>query len=432
MNKDVIKVPDIGDFEEVEVIEILVNLGEKIQIEQPIITIESDKATMDIPSPIEGELHEINVNLGDKISEGETIATILTSNETTNSSHDKQSTSQVEQDNQSSDEVLSTNPRQRISGDNLKPKGALQPSVSEAIISHASPSIRKFARELGVDIEKVIGTGKANRIKQEDVQRYVKDSIKNDKSIKNKNALTKKIKQLDHSKFGPTEPHSLSKIQLTSAEHMALSWRTIPHVFHFDEADITDVERFRKNKIEEYKKKGTKLTLLTFITKAVARCLELYPIFNSSLDENGENLVLKKYVNIGVAVNTPKGLVVPVLKNANNRTLVDIAQGIQSLSEQARNQTIKLDDLSGSTFTISNLGGVGGKFFTPIINHPEVAIAGISPSKIQPIWRESNFVPRLILPLSISYDHRAIDGALAAQFTSKLCALLADIRELLL
>ncbi|HUQ76725.1 MAG TPA: dihydrolipoyllysine-residue acetyltransferase [Burkholderiales bacterium] len=422
-----VPVPDIGDFKEVEVIEVLVKPGDTVAKEQSLITLESDKATMEIPSPGAGVVKELKVKVGDKVAKGAAIL-ILEGGE------------------------QRAEPRAEAKAESPKPESAKPaapravpreaPQESSGAKPHASPSVRKFARELGVDLPQVQGSGPKGRILHADVQGFVKGALSGKQAgAKGGGALPFNLPpwpEVDFAKFGPVETKPLARIQKLSGPYLHRNWISIPHVTQFDEADITDLEAFRKAQTAETERKGFKLTMLAFMIKACVTALKQYPQFNSSLDKSGESITIKKYYNVGVAVDTPGGLVVPVVRDADRKGIFDIAHELGEISKLARDQKLKPSDMQGGTFSISSLGGIGGTYFTPIINAPEVAILGVSRSGFRPVYSgkdekgEDVFKARLILPLSLSYDHRVIDGATAARFTSFLVSVLSDIRKLIL
>ena len=406
-------VPDIGDFDEVEVIEILVSVGDKLNEEDSIITLESDKASMEIPTPVAGTVSSINVNLGDKINLGDLILEIQSSGSTKAEPATEQPTSAP----------IAPAPVKTAAP---APAASANESVSNvpAGDSHASPSIRKLARELGVDLSKVSGTGQKGRVLETDLKGYVKQIITSGGT----GSAIPKVPVIDFSKFGETEILPLSRINKLSGKHLSACWLNIPHVTQFDEVNIDQMEAFR----QEQKAKGVKLTPLVFIMKAVIQALKKHPRINSSLDESGENLIIKKYFNLGIAMDTPNGLVVPVIRDVDQKSLSDLAKELAETSANAREGKLKPGDMQGAGFTISSLGGIGGTQFTPIVNAPEVAILGVSRSQTKPIWDGKNFVPTLILPLALSYDHRVIDGAQGGRFMADLNSILQDIREILL
>ena len=433
--KDV-QVPDIGDFEEIEVIEILVKPGDTVAKEQSLISLESDKATMEIPSPEAGVVKEIRIKVGDKVSMG---SLILTLEEASGISPDRPATTPVSAPpsaapSPSAPPVVPGVPVAAVEPDPVP----LEPRDPATSLPHASPSIRKFARELGVDLSRLKGTGTKGRILQEDVQAFVKGIMAGSASrapAAKGGGLGFNLPawpDVDFAKFGPVEVKPLSRIQKLSGPYLHRNWVSIPHVTQFDEADITDLEAFRKSQTVETEKNGFKLTMLAFMIKACVTALRKYPQFNASLDKTGENLVLKKYFHIGVAVDTPGGLVVPVVRDADRKGVFDLARELAEISKVAKDGKLKASDMQGGTFSISSLGGIGGTFFTPIINAPELAILGVSRSAMRQVWNGTEFAPRLILPLSLSYDHRVIDGAVAARFTTELAKILSDIRRTLL
>jgi pyruvate dehydrogenase E2 component (dihydrolipoamide acetyltransferase) len=415
-----VKVPDIGDFKDIEVIEVLVKPGDTVAKEQSLITLESDKATMEIPSPAAGVVQELRIKTGDKVSEGAAILVLQAST------------------------AGGPAPAPVAVALGAPVVAATRPPVpvepQEATLSkpHASPSVRKFARELGVDLARVKGGGPKRRILHTDVQAYVKGAlaaVPAPAAAPKGGALPFNLPawpEVDFAKFGPVETRPLSRLQKLSGPNLHRNWVSIPHVTQFDEADITDLEAFRKSNTAETEKQGFKLTMLAFMIKACVTALRQHPNFNSSLDRAGENLVVKKYYNIGVAVDTPEGLVVPVVRDADRKGVFDVARELSEISRLAREKKLKPGDMQGGTFSISSLGGIGGTAFTPIINAPEVAILGVSKSSLRPVWTGKEFAPRLMLPLSLAYDHRVIDGAAAARFTAYLASVLGDIRRTLL
>jgi pyruvate dehydrogenase E2 component (dihydrolipoamide acetyltransferase) len=453
-----VKVPDIGDFKEVEIIELLVKVGDAIKVDQSLITVESDKASMEIPSSTAGVVKEIKVKLGDKVAEGSLIlmveaaaeekAAVAASSEESAASKEEAPKPAVAPAPVSTPEPVATSaPAPVVSAPAPAPVASLpaapQPAAPQNAVSgkvHASPSIRKFARELGVDLGKVSGSGPKGRITQEDVQAYVKSVLAVGSAPVSAAPIAKAggslgllpWPSLDFSKFGPTTLLPLSRIKKISGPNLHRNWVMIPHVTQYDEADVTELEALRKSSNEALAKSGVKVTLLAFVVKACVAALKKHPEFNSSLDENGENLILKQYYNIGFAADTPQGLVVPVVKDADKKTVTQIAQEMGDLSAQARDGKLKPADMQGATFTISSLGGIGGTYFTPLINAPEVAIVGLSRTSMKPVWDGKQFVPRLIMPLSLSYDHRVIDGAQGARFVTYLSEMLADLRKSLL
>lgn len=436
-----IVVPDIGDFDSVEVIEILVAEGDTVQVEDSLITVESDKASMEIPSSESGTIVKLKVNIGDDISEGSVILMMDVSDQTqaaaktdTNiATKTKEETIRKEPEKSTHEKMAPAKSTPAKSSPGKLPTNKASPTanIDEKRFSkaYASPSVRKFARELGVDLGKVEGTSRKGRINKEDVKDFVKKAMSTGGS--GASLGIKPMPEIDFSQFGDIETTALSKINKLTGEYVHRSWVTIPHVTQFDEADITEMEAFRKQMGKEMEKEGIKITPLAFIVWAVVASLKAFPRFNSSLDTTGENLILKKYFNIGVAVDTPNGLVVPVIREADQKSLVEISQEIRDLAVKARDKKLKPSDMQGGCFTISSLGGIGGTKFTPIVNAPEVAILGVSRSKMQPVWNGTEFEPRLVLPLSLSYDHRVIDGADGARFTTHLSKMLSDIRRMM-
>ncbi len=440
MSQVEIKVPDIGDFKEVEVIELLVKPGDTVKAEQSLITVESDKASMEIPSSHAGVVKELKVKIGDKVTEGSLILMLEA---------DASAAATAPAPASAPAALAATSAAQ--SAPTPVPTPAPQPaSVSTAPAavaaansngqkSHASPSVRKFARELGVELSRVNGSGPKGRILLEDVQGFVKGVMSGSSAAPaagggggGMGMSLLPWPSLDFSKFGETELQPLSRIKKISGPNLHRNWVMMPHVTQFDDADITELEEFRKSANESLAKSGVKLTMLAFVIKASVSALKKFPAFNASLDANGENLILKHYYHIGLAADTPNGLVVPVVKNADKKGVAEIAKEMGELSAQARDGKLKPADMQGASFTISSLGGIGGTKFTPIINAPEVAILGLSKSTIQPVWDGKQFAPRLIMPLSLSYDHRVIDGAMGARFIVYLGEVLADMRKTLL
>ncbi len=410
-------VPDIGDFKNVEVIELNVAPGDQINIDDSLMTLETDKASMDIPSPFAGTVKEVKVKVGEKISQGDLILTMEVA------SHDALASKVVEP------------PVIEKPAVKLEPAPVLQ--VESVNFSsnevYAGPAVRRFARALGVDLTKVKGTGRKNRIEQTDVEKFVKAIMQGGVTARGSAGLDlMPLPKIDFSKFGPVETVSLSRIQKISGKALHRNWVTIPHVTQLIEADITELEAFRNESKKEAEAKGLKLTPIVFIMKAVIRALHEFPRFNASLDESGENLILKKYFHIGVAVDTPSGLVVPVIRDAECKGLLELAKELSEISLKARDGKLKGEELQGGCFTISSLGGIGGTAFTPIINAPEVAILGVSKSFLKPVYRDGKLEARLMLPLSLSYDHRVIDGAEGARFIVYLSDCLSDPKKLTL
>jgi len=425
--KDVL-VPDIGDFKDVEVIEILVKPGDTVAKEQSLVSLESDKATMEIPAPEAGVVKELKVKVGDKVSEGSVLLAMEAGGAVPVA---------VEKPVDTKPSPKKEIPQVPAVVTHVEP---VPPEPKDAVQSlpHASPSIRKFARELGVDLSRVQGSGPKGRIVKEDVQSFVKGVLTGRPAPaaapagKGGGLDVLPWPDVDFGKFGPVELKARSRIKKLSAANLHRNWVMIPHVTQFDEADITELEAFRKSNTAETEKQGFKLTMLAFLIKASVTALRQFPDFNASLDKTGENLVIKKYFHIGVAVDTPEGLMVPVVRDADRKGVFDLARELAEISKLARDKKLKAGDMQGGTFSISSLGGIGGTSFTPIINAPEVAILGVSKSQMRQVWDGKGFAPRLVLPLSLSYDHRVIDGALAARFTAYLANVLSDIRRTLL
>jgi len=424
-------VPDIGDFKDVEVIEILVKPGDAVAKEQSLVTLESDKATMEIPSPAAGVVKELRVKVGDKVSKDSPILVLEGGEERRAEPRPPEPSARPATPPPAPMPTPSTRPVPR------EPREALPAKA------HASPSVRKFARELGVPIDQVPGSGPKGRVLHADVQAFVKGIVqgKAPQAAKPGGALPFSLPawpEVDFAKFGPVESVPLSRIQKLSGPYLHRNWISIPHVTQFDEADITELEAFRKGQTAETEKKGFKLTMLAFMIKACVTALRQYPQFNASLERSGEAVIIKKYYHIGVAVDTAEGLVVPVVRDADRKGVFDLAKELAEISRLARDKKLKAGDMQGGTFSISSLGGIGGTYFTPIINAPEVAILGVSRSYLKPVHSgkgekgEDVFRARLMLPLSLSYDHRVIDGATAARFTTYLVSVLSDIRKSLL
>ena len=435
-------VPDIGDFKDVDIAEVLVKPGDTVQPEQSLVSIESDKSTMEIPSPAAGVVKEIKLKVGDKVSQGSLIL-LLEAAEGGSTAPKPQAVPAPAVPAQAAKPSAAPS-----AADKSPPPASPQPSTAPVPIEpvvesatfkpHASPSVRSFARELGVDLTRVKGTAPKGRIQRIDVQDYVKGVMRGAPAAAapaSGGSLPFHIidwPQVDFAKFGPVELKPLSRIKKLTGANLHRNWVSIPHVTQFDEADITELEAFRKSSTVDSEKQGFKLTLLAFMVKACVTALRQFPEFNASLDKTGENLVIKKYYHIGVAVDTPDGLVVPVIKDADRKGVYDLARELSELSKLARDKKLKPGDMQGGTFSISSLGGLGGTLFTPIINAPEVAILGVSKSSMQPVYKDGQFVPRLMLPLSLSYDHRVIDSAAGARFTTYLASVLSDIRRTLL
>lgn len=427
-----ILIPDIGDFDSVEITEILVSEGDMVQIEDSLITVESDKASMEIPSSESGKVVNIKVAIGDNVSQDSVVLMMEVDSGETEAA--TAAPAQKKEPSKGSHEQMApakSAPAKVSAGKASSDKPSPTAKIDEKRFSkaYASPSIRKFARELGVDLSKVEGTSRKGRINREDVKGFVKKTL--NKKSDGSSLGVKPMPEIDFSVFGEIEIQPLSKINKLTGEFLHRNWVTVPHVTQFDEADITEMEAFRKQMGKEMEKDGVKITPLAFIIRAVIATMKVYPRFNSSLDASGDNLIMKNYFNIGVAVDTPNGLVVPVIKSADQKSLVEISQEIRELASKARDKNLKPSDMQGGNFSISSLGGIGGTKFTPIVNAPEVAVLGVSRSKMEPQWDGTEFQPRLMLPLSLSYDHRVIDGADAARFTTHLSKMLSDIRRMM-
>lgn len=419
-HREDIQVPDIGTASKVDVIEVLVKPGDKVAKDAPLITLESEKASMEIPSPKAGTVESIKIKVGDKVSKGDVILTMTTSETSQTSSVSAPASIPA-----AAEKSVTT----------LAPQPSKPAAESPAVLSaevHASPAVRRLAREFGVDLGRVTATGPKKRILKEDVQNYVKTALASGGGSATVGFALAAAPQVDFTKFGEIEIKPLNKIKKLTGANLHRNWVTIPHVTQFGEADITELENFREEQKAAAEKKGYKLTPLVFIMKAVIGALKAMPQFNSSLDASGENLVLKKYFHLGVAVDTPNGLVVPVIRDVDKKSVGELAQELAQISQKAREKGLSPADMQGSCFTISSLGGIGGTAFTPIVNAPDVAILGVSKASIKPVYEEGHFVPRLMLPLSLSYDHRVIDGADGARFIVYLSNYLSDIRTLLL
>lgn len=425
--------PDIGSFKDVDVIEVLVVPGDRVQRESGLVTLETDKATLDVPSPDEGTIKTVKVKVGDRISKGGLLLTM-----------------EVAEAAEESPPLTTTTSVATAGSSNiaLPGQGFERPPPASALVqettdrsAHASPSVRRFARELGVDLTQVRGTAIKGRITQDDVRGYVKillttstpGMVQGEKEMGRLFGFRMpELPTVDFSAFGSVKVQPLSRIQRLSGPNLQRNALVIPHITQFDEADITDLEAFRQAQSEENGAKKPRLTLLSFLMKATVAALQRYPQFNASLDQKAENIILKGYFHIGMAVETSQGLVVPVIRDVDRKGILDLAAELVVVSDKARTKKLVPADLQGGCFTLSSLGGIGGGYFTPIINAPEVAILGISRAVMKPVWQNNTFVPRLMLPLSLSYDHRVIDGAAGARFITYLNQLLSDVRRLLL
>lgn len=431
--KDII-VPNMGDFDEVEIIELLVSVGDRVEREDSLITVETDKASMEIPSSDAGIVKSINVSIGDMIAKGGLILVLETDAE----SAPVASPSPAPKEPASEVKTPATTTSKAPTAEELPKENKASPTamIDEGgfKLAYASPSVRRVARDLGVDLIQVTGTGRKQRILKEDIYNHVK-AVMTAPAPKAESAGTAlgitPMPEIDFSQWGNVSFEPLTKINKLTGQYLHRSWVTVPHVTQFDEADITEMEIFRKQLAKDMEKEGVKITPLAFIIKAVVATLKQFPRANSSLDVTGENLIMKDYYHIGIAVNTPDGLVVPVIRDADQKSLIELSNEVRDYASRARNKKLKPTEMQGGTFSISSLGGIGGTSFTPIVNAPEVAILGVSNSKVSPEWNGTEFVPRTMLPVSLSYDHRVVDGVLGAQFTTYLCRMLTDIRRLL-
>tara|TARA_R110002126_G_scaffold75469_23_gene188406 strand:+ start:9070 stop:10731 length:1662 start_codon:yes stop_codon:yes gene_type:complete len=439
-SKDV-EVPDIGG-DPVEVTEILVKVGDSVKADQSILSVEGDKASMEVPAPFDGKVKEIKVSVGDKVSTGSLVMVF----ETADDDNAGEESAEAPKAETKAEAKTDAAPKAESKDDDKSSDNSSKDDgfVENKAYAHASPVIRRLAREFGVNLAKVKGTGRKGRVVKEDVQNYVKQLVKQAESGASSGSGSGAGSSMgfdliawpkvDFAKFGEVESKPLSRIQKLSGNNLHRNWVRIPHVTQFDEADITGLEDFRKeqNALAEKKKMGVKYTPLVFIMKAVAKALEEFPTFCSSLSEDGQSLIMKKYIHLGIAVDTPNGLVVPVVKDVNKKGIIELSRELMEISSKAREGKLSSADMQGGCFTISSLGGIGGTAFTPIVNAPEVAILGVSKSEIKPKWNGKEFEPKLMVPLSVSYDHRVIDGALAARFTATLASYLADIRQIIM
>ena len=426
-----VKVPDIGDFDAVEVIEVLVQAGDTVEVEQALITLESDKASMEIPSAHAGTVQDVFVKVGGNISQGANILTLSVSG---NAEVKKENIAEIR------DEETEIVKSEKITPDNKQQKAASMPQGTAKEITpvthlkgqiHASPSVRRFARELGLDVAKITkASGPKGRILKQDVKEFVKQALSSSNMQSGSGIPT--IPSVDFSKFGEIEEHPLGRIKKLTAINLTRSWLNVPMVTHHELADVTEMEAFRQSLKYEAEKKGVKVTFLAFIMKALVGALKEYPEFNASLSSDGNSLILKKYYHIGIAVDTPNGLVVPVFRDVDQKHIYDLAEEMATISSKAREVKLSPKEMQGACMTISSLGGIGGTAFTPIVNAPEVAILGVTRSDMQPVWNGSEFEPRLMLPLDLTYDHRVIDGAVAAKFMVTLSGFLNDIRRVML
>ena len=433
-----IGLPDIGDFESVDVIEILVAPGDEIKAEDPLITLESDKATMDVPAPFGGIVRQVTVKVGDKVAQGAVIALVDAESATVASTPEQPISAQTPDPDPIATDSTDSQTTQTVAEQAAhRSPPSLPPPVerSGGALPHASPAARRFARELGADLRTVRGSGPKGRILKQDIQDYVKNALSGPPAQAVNDASTSGIPpvpQVDYSRWGEIDVQPLSRIQKRSGPHLHRAWLNIPHVTHFDDADITELEAFRQSLNADTQESTASITPLAFTLKALAGAVRRFPKFNSSLADDGEHLVFRKYCNIGIAVDTADGLIVPVIRDVPVKGLIQLATEMNELSRKARSGALNPEDLQAGCITVSNLGGIGGVAFTPIINSPEVAILGVARARMTPVWDGQDFRPRLMLPLSLSYDHRVIDGAEAARFTVFIRELLEDTRRLLL
>ncbi|WP_434062812.1 dihydrolipoyllysine-residue acetyltransferase [Guyparkeria hydrothermalis] len=433
-----ITLPDIGNYDNTPVIEVLVSPGDRVEKEDSLITLESDKATMEIPSPYTGEIKKVLVKVDDTLNQGDLIAEIEAEEEAEAPAEEKSEEQPAEAPAEKAEEKPAEPEKPAAAPEKTEPAApaANAPTPvnrqSAGAKSHASPSVRLFARKLGVDLGNVTGTGPKGRILQEDVEGAIKKVMEGAGKGAAGGAGIPPLPEIDFSQFGEIEEKPLSRIKKLSGKHLSTAWLNIPHVTQFDETDITELEAFRKSLKPRAEKSGIKMTPLVFILKALAHVLREFPNMNASLAPDGENLIVKKYINLGVAVDTPNGLVVPVVRDVDQKGVFELSEELMDISARARDGKLTGADLSGGTFSVSSLGGIGGTQFTPIVNGPEVGILGVSKASMQPVWNGSEFVPRLMLPLALSYDHRVIDGAEGARFMTTLSRTLTDLRELML
>jgi pyruvate dehydrogenase E2 component (dihydrolipoamide acetyltransferase) len=443
-----VRVPDIGDFSDVPVIEVFVKPGDIVRADDPLVTLESDKATMDVPSPVGGVVEGVRVSVGERVSEGTPLLSLKTAQSVAEPASRATPATHTADSDRATPPFAAAPSSQRAPARGIGSAAADAPGHSAHPLpageesgvraSHASPSVRKFARELGADLAQVAGSGPKGRILRDDVQAFVKRSLAGTARGSSQGAAAGGALNLlpwptpDFAKFGPIETTPLSRIRKIAGANLTRNWVMVPHVTQFDDADITELEAFRVALNKENEKAGIKVTMLAFLIKASVAALVKFPDFNASLDASGENLIRKRYFNIGFAADTPNGLVVPVVRSADGKGVLQLAKEMGELSAKAREGKLGPADMQGGCFSISSLGGIGGTAFTPIVNAPEVAILGVSRSAMKPVWDGKAFAPRLVLPLALSYDHRVIDGAAAARFTTYFASVLADFRRALL
>jgi len=433
-------VPEIGDSESVEVIEVLVSAGDSVDLDQSLITLESDKASMEIPSTVAGIVKSVAVSIGDKMSHGDLVAEIESANSAgTASTADTGATAAEKKPEPAPQSQATPEPATTTTANRPQPKSSPTQKIADENYrrAHASPAVRKFARELGVDLALVSGSGRKNRVLKDDVQQFVKTAMTSAGSnyggaAGGMGGGIPSIPEVDFSKFGEVERVEMTRINVLTAENLHRAWLNLPMVTHHDDADITELEKFRKSIKQEAADDGIRVTGLVFHIKALTATLKKFPRFNSSLSADGQSLFYKKYLNIGIAVDTPNGLVVPVLKDTDKKSIYQLSEEMTDLSTRARDKKLKPSEMQGASMTISSLGGIGGSAFTPIVNPPEVAILGITRAKMQPVWNGEEFKPRLMCPLDLTYDHRVIDGADGARFMAHYCKVIGDIRKIML
>lgn len=425
---EIITVPDLGGSENVEVIELLVNVGEDVDSEQSVLTLETDKASMEIPAGKSGRVEKILLTLGDKVSVGDPMLELMVTAQTTAPSTGSEANDKKEKNIEKENITTEAAQKPNVPVTPEKSSPSSNHSISSSTTIHAGPAVRKLAREFGVDLALVKGTGSRGRITKDNVQDHVKSALQNPTVV---GSGIPKVAEIDFSKFGETETSPLNKIKLATAKNMTAAWLNAPQVTQFDQADITELEAFRKN-VNAAPDTQQKLSAVPFVMKTIAVAMKEFPQFSASLSADGQSLIYKKYIHIGVAVDTPNGLLVPVIRDVDKKSITQIAQDLNDKAQKARAGKLGLADMQGGCFSVSSLGGIGGTAFTPIVNAPEVAILGLSRAEVKPMWNGSDFVPKLMLPLSLSYDHRVIDGAEAARFSQRLASLLGDIRRLVL
>ncbi len=453
-----VRVPDIGDFHDVPIIEVRIREGSPIGRDEAVVVLESDKASMEVPSPVGGVVRAVRAKVGDRVSQGSPLASLEVSEEaatggpaaktpTPTPAQGKPSPASPQPSESPAPPISATRPLPRTPGivpdelPGLAERGGARPSPTESIPlvldpgkpqHHASPAVRRLARELGVDLGHVAGSGRNGRILDEDIRRHVRAALAHPPSPSATGFRLPDLPPVDFARFGPIESRPLGRVRKVTAKHMHRSWLQVPHVTHHEEADITELDAFRRSQADEAKRRGVRLTLLAFVMKAVAVTLKEHATFNASLDPSDDNLILKRYVHIGIAVDTTEGLLVPVVRDVDRKGIWELAAALEGVSQRAREQKLSLDDLQGASFTISSLGGIGGTAFSPIVNAPEVAILGVSRADLRPLYLNGQWLPRLMLPLSLSYDHRANDGAQATRFAARLRGFLSDMRQVLL